>query len=1233
MGTPREDFPPTGRFLMIRRLGSGGMGVVYEALDRETRTHVALKTIKAPSPDLVVRLKREFRALQGLQHPNLINLGELFEEEGAWFFTMELVRGVDFLTHVRPGVAPSCELALADTVDVQSGEWLSRGLDEARLRKALAQLATGLRVLHGSGKVHRDIKPSNVMVTDEGRVVILDFGLVTDAQAPGESAESWVGTAAYMAPEQAAGGRVGPEADWYSVGVVLYEALVGRPPFTGPSLRVLMQKQDVLPPAPSTLASVPRDLDKLCMELLRVNPEERPSGLSILSALGVSKSPRELTSSLTQAPPFVGRAEELAFLREAFEEVRQGKQVMVHVHGESGLGKTTLVRHFTDVIAGETSAVVLSGRCYERETVPFKAMDGVVDALGRYMERLPREQSAFLVPRRAGLLPQVFPALGKVRVLAGEPRIEIAEPREHRGQVFAALRELFCRLADMHPTIVVIDDLQWADADSWALLAELVRPPDAPTLLLVTTWRETGGGSDAHVRKLIDGLPGNNRQLVLEPLAASDARQLASVLLEDALGGQDGARRADAIAQEAAGHPLFIGELARQSVHAGGEDRIRFEDSVLARVARLEARAQKLLRLVVVAGEPILQATVARAAGFEIGLVMRELSGLCGMNLVRTAGRGDSRMVEPYHDRIRKAVMGSLPDEMLRACHLDLARVLEARGDANSERLALHYWGAGEEALAARYLEEAAHRSSQSLAFDHAARLYRLVLDLRLSGTSSERDLRVRLGNALANAGRGAEAAEELIRAADGAEAAEALELRRLAAQQYLVAGYIDQGLATLREVLSAVGMSYPSTPLRALASVAWRRLRLALGRRARFEERDASVIPGKDLARIDACYHVGLNLSAVDHVRGNAFSTLGLLYALKAGEPYRVARALAVESGYQAGRGGPKMAHALDLLSRAEAIAEKSPEPDLPVLVKAVRGQAAFLWGRFREALESCQEAEALFVNRCVGVPREVATMRLWSTRSLQYLGEVGELSRRLPQLVSESQSRDDRYGETSLRVSGAPFLCLAQDNPQKAKEEIAEALVKWSPQGFHVQHYYALTGHVSAELYGGEIDEAHRTLRERWPALRRSLLLRVQMVRILMNDLRARVALAASLRNGGDKQALLRESSRAAAQIEAENMPWARPLAVLLRAGVLAARGEPGGSLVALLGDALQGFQASDMGLHAACVRYWLGKVTGGDEGHALEGSARSWMEAQCIKNPERMAILLAPALALQG
>src|SRR5215471_14094468 len=176
------------------------MGVVYEALDRERNVQVALKTLTTIEPDAILRFKQEFRALADLSHPNLVSLGELHEEQGSWFFTMELVRGVDFLTWVRGGFQGAYDA----TAKLASPK---RRYDETRLRAALAQLASGLATLHAANKVHRDVKPSNVLVTGEGRVVILDFGLVSEVDAAAESLVA--GTLAFMAPEQASPARVG----------------------------------------------------------------------------------------------------------------------------------------------------------------------------------------------------------------------------------------------------------------------------------------------------------------------------------------------------------------------------------------------------------------------------------------------------------------------------------------------------------------------------------------------------------------------------------------------------------------------------------------------------------------------------------------------------------------------------------------------------------------------------------------------------------------------------------------------------------------------------------------------------------------------------------------------------------------------------------------------------------------------------------------------------------------
>jgi serine/threonine protein kinase len=391
------------RFTLVRRLGTGGMGVVYEAYDRQRGELVALKTMKRVDPSALVRFKQEFRSLSDITHPNLVNLYELFAVEDRWFFTMELVEGCNFLTYVknqrtdaraREGSEPVTDDGSAGVpLPVPRQDWAldQPSFDETRLRDALRQLAEGVSALHQSGKLHRDIKPPNVLVTLEGRVVLLDFGLTANLEGGGQTTDHQVvGTVGHMSPEQAAGQSVTAASDWYSVGVVLYEAMTSQLPFFGSAEGILLAKQTLPPPSPDAFVEgLPEDLVRLCVALLDRDATRRPTGREVIARLSGRIPDPVDAPEFNRTLPLIGRSRHRRVLEGLYASIQKRKTESVFVFGRTGTGKTTLVQSFLDELVERQEAVVLSGRCYERESVPYKALDSLIDALARYLKELP----------------------------------------------------------------------------------------------------------------------------------------------------------------------------------------------------------------------------------------------------------------------------------------------------------------------------------------------------------------------------------------------------------------------------------------------------------------------------------------------------------------------------------------------------------------------------------------------------------------------------------------------------------------------------------------------------------------------------------------------------------------------------------------------------------------------------------------------------------------------------
>jgi Cdc6-like AAA superfamily ATPase len=1190
-----RSFDGTARFQLRRRIGEGGMGVVWEALDKERLTTVALKTLRRLAPDTLLRFKHEFRALQDLSHPNLVSLGELIEEGGQWFFTMELVRGVSLLRWVRP----------------------SEGLpyDEARLRTAFAQLADALAALHARGLVHRDVKPSNVLVTASGRVVLLDFGLVADAAAAADHVA--VGTPAYRAPEQARGAAIGPAADWYALGAALFEALTGELP----------DQEGATAPSPRAIApAVADDLETLCRELLDRDPAARPHGSEVLRRLGVTPP-----AAAPQVGSFVGRAAQLAALHAAFDGTRARPTALL-LHGESGVGKSALVRRFLEELAERVpEAVVFAGRCYERESVHYKAVDGAIDALTRWLSTLWPDEVAALLPREMALAAELFPVLERVDAVAKRgPALEQApeDPQELRNRAFAALRALFAAIGAGRPLVVALDDLQWADADSLALISELVRPPDAPRLLLVATMR---ANSDEAPAELARALEAEVRLMPLLPLEPAEARALAAELLGRADG--EGPLSASVIAAEAHGHPMFIDELVRHKLLHGASlanPPLQLDDALTARAALLDDDARRVLEIIAVAGAPITQGIAAAAAACDFDVFARIATGLRAQNLVRSSGVHPRDTIEPYHDRVREALLRRLDAVAHKMRHGRLALALEAGKQADAQALALHFAETGDREKAARYTGVAAEEATRGLAFDRAVTLYRDALALAPAGSKSRGKLAVRVGESLANAGRGAEAARayelaaEMLdeRAAGGDDdeaTAAALELRRRAAEQWLRSGHVDEGLAAVRSVLGAVGMRMPSTPTGALASLLWGRARVRL-RGLKFVERAAPDVPPKLLARLDTSLSVAVGLGLVDTIRGADFQTRSLLLALRAGEPNRVARALAMEAAHSSAAGSASSARSARLIAAAEALAQKCYAPDLHGLVTATTGIVAFLEGRWRPAYDRCSEGERIFRDRCLGAAWEADSAQAFKLWSLSYLGDMKELVRAVPQAIHEAEERGDLYAATNLRIGELNFVHLVAGDVAGARAAAATAMKAWSRQGFHHQHWDNLLAEGTTDLYADDAAGAWKRVSETWGPLKKSLLLMIQLTRIEAVHLRGRAALAAGH---------LGHAARASKKLSREKVGWADPLAALLAAGVARARGDDERARNQL-DVAARGFDATEMALWAAAARWQLGRLVGGDEGAALVAAAEALLRAQSVADPGRVAATLAPGFA---
>lgn len=652
-----------GNYRLIRQLGRGGMGLVFEAEHLQRKHHVALKTLPAVDGATLHAFKQEFRRMAEMNHPHVVGLHSLEEDHGHWYFTMDLVNGTDFLSYVRP-----------------NGK-----LDENRLRAVFPQLVSAILRLHGDNLIHRDLKPSNVMVDHDGNVIVLDFGLAYRRQATnGVSVDGLKGTIPYMAPEQTLDGSVTGAADWYSIGIMLYEAISGNRPFEGLSdVDQIVKKRQTsapkLPPDSHPLA----DLIVLTNGLVEKDPANRPDPLAIARSVSESVDVVAVTAQNSgTAGNLVGRAAQLRNLSSTYKRILQEETPeMVFVSGRSGEGKTALVDYFLqDLRQRNTHFVQLSGRCYDRESVPFKALDSLIDALANYLCRLPQAEAALLMPDEIAFLAHLFPVLKRVSAvdkLAGNLNRSL-DQTQVRTRAFAGLRSLLKRICVHSPVIMFADDLQWGDADSAQALYEILSPPEAPPVMFIGSYRCEETDTSAFLVKWQEltaedsGIPRSD--VKVSALTIEQCVQLAIQTL-----GEDSERlRTIAIefASQTGGNALLLTELL-SCFDANSESlqAMPISDVIDVKLGRLPDEAVRILETIAVSGRSIEldELAIAATAQEEASSVVTHMRS---EKLVRLIGDENSSRVDTFHDKIRETVLSNLSAERKQSLHGSLASAI-----------------------------------------------------------------------------------------------------------------------------------------------------------------------------------------------------------------------------------------------------------------------------------------------------------------------------------------------------------------------------------------------------------------------------------------------------------------------------------------------------------------------------------------------------------------------------